>query len=157
MMGATQHDHVLDRGLTTVLPLDHVVDLAPTRWSITSWMGAAAVAGGDGAPDPAVGAADVEGFAVLTEYYRDEVGVAGDPAQLGRGEAPAGVQQRAADAVLQVFELDGDDPGPGVEPGGDGGERFGVLELTADPPGAVGVGAEVQQSRPGRSSGSGPS
>jgi hypothetical protein len=52
MVGATQHHQVLDIGSTAVLPLDHVVDLRPTRWSITSGMGAAAVAGGDRAPGP---------------------------------------------------------------------------------------------------------
>ena len=47
MMSTAQHDQVVDVGGAAVLPLDHVVHLAPARWSITPGVGAAAVAGGD--------------------------------------------------------------------------------------------------------------
>jgi hypothetical protein len=49
MVGATEHDQVVDVGSAAVLPLDHMVDFAPARWSIAAGVGAAAVSGGDGA------------------------------------------------------------------------------------------------------------
>jgi hypothetical protein len=52
MVSTTQHHQIVDIGPTTVLPLDHMVHLAPTRWSIAAGVGAAAVAGRDRAPGP---------------------------------------------------------------------------------------------------------
>ena len=45
-----QHHAVLDAGVAVAFPFEDMVDLAPGRWA--SAVGAAAVAGGDGAADP---------------------------------------------------------------------------------------------------------
>ncbi len=111
MMGATQHHQVVDVGGAAVLPLDHVVHLAPTRWSITPRMRAATVAGGDRAPDPdrddAAGPTHIQRLTGLAQHHRDDLGITGQTAQLGRGELAAHGQHRAPRPRLQVFQGDG--------------------------------------------------
>ena len=112
MVGAAEHDQVVDAGGAAVFPLDDVVDLAPAGWSVASGVGAAVVAGGDGAADVgrdrALGPADVEGFAVRAQHHGQDPGVAQHPRQLAGGELAAHVEQGAAGAGFQLGEPDGD-------------------------------------------------
>jgi hypothetical protein len=73
-------------------------------------MGAAAVAGGDGAAQP-VGngpglAADVEGLAAAVQHDGDDAGVTAQGAQRGGGGDAAEVEAGGAGAVLQVLQPD---------------------------------------------------
>ena len=88
---AAEQDEVVEVGGAAVGPVDDVVGVAHDRWAGAAGEGAVSVAGDQGAPqgggDQSVGAADVEDLAVGAEADRDELGVAGQAADGGDGEA----------------------------------------------------------------------
>ncbi len=82
-----------ERGVAAVGPVDDVVGVAHHRGSGAAGEGAVGVPAHQGPPqgggDQALGAADVEDLAVGAEGDRDQVGVAGQPADHGGGEVEA--------------------------------------------------------------------
>src|SRR5687767_7154414 len=111
VMARAQHDQVVEFGAATVGPFPNVVDVAPGRWPVASWVRAAAIAGGDRAADvrwdAALGATHIQWFPGAVEDDRGDRGVAADLPQRRRGEVPAEVQAGGAGAALQVIELHG--------------------------------------------------
>ena len=111
VVAAEQHP-VGQGGGSAGRPWPDVVGFAPARRPVAAGEGAAAVAqderpaqrSGEQPPGPA----DVEDLAAAAEHRRDDGGVAGEPAGGAGGDRGAVVEGRAAQAVAQDGQRDGD-------------------------------------------------
>ena len=107
-----EQDEVGDLGFAAVDPRLHVVGVAVDGWGAAA--DAALVAGDEGFADRAGrepdGGADVEGLGVRAEHDRQDVGVAGESPDGGRGQGVAvdQVAEFVGGGGLEVVVVDGD-------------------------------------------------
>ena len=110
-MESTHQHQIVQGGVSTVLPFLDMVRIAPARWTSAAGERAATVAGGQRAAevgwhDPA-GPADVHRLPRPVEHHRQDVGVAGNPAQLRGGQWVAVVEHPPPGPGLEVGQRDG--------------------------------------------------
>src|SRR4051795_5543066 len=98
-----------EAGVAALGPVDEVVDLGPPVRCVAAGEDAGLVAGDDGSAqgrgDQAVGAAQIERFAVRAENEAGEVGVAGGPSCLRRGDRGAEPRRRGGLAGAGVEQI----------------------------------------------------
>src|SRR5882757_4356636 len=109
-MGTAQHHQVVDVGSSAVNPVNDVVHLAPVGGFVAARVGAAPVAGGDrlalGRGDTPLLAAHIQRLPVATQHHRSDLGVAHQPAQIGRRGGTAELQVDASGLGALGFEVD---------------------------------------------------
>ena len=103
VVGAAEQHQVVECGVAAVGPVLDVVGVAGDGGSGAAGEGAVLVAGDQGVPegsgDESAGAAEVEELGLGAEHDGQDVGVAGQGADRGRGQPWAGVQHSVADTV----------------------------------------------------------
>ena len=105
-MGGTEQNAIFHFGVAVMVPLPDVVSVAQCESAVTIGESTSAVWGDQCSADThgyrALGAADIEWFAVASQHHRDDLAVARRQPGLGRRQPLAVVQRGPGQLLIRV-------------------------------------------------------